>query len=96
MGVAKKKPNGHIYGEVRALGFHVLDSFDFEGQNQLLGFWTYPDVVTPVPIGSESYGIFNASYKAYRAAKRVGGDFISISDQMIVPLNTPLPFHFTP
>jgi hypothetical protein len=77
------------------IGFHVMDSYDFEGF-QFLGFWD-EDNNSVVLHGECRYGacaepsggVTNDSFREWRSANRKGGDFQVYSDVKEVPLNPP-------
>ena len=73
------------------VGFHVMDSFDFEG-SQSLGYWDEDAnrVETGFFFGGTS--VSNESFREWRARDKKGGDFLVYSDVKIVTLNPPSVF----
>jgi Family of unknown function (DUF6402) len=86
-----------IVGEVRAegarfrvklvqVGFHVMDSYDFQG-SQDLGYWdekTNHASAFPMWDGTN---VTNDAFRNWRASNGRGGDFLVYSDNKILTLN---------
>ena len=87
--------NGHRLFKVDYLGFHVLDTYDFNGA-QYLGTWTSKRVLTKTEtVAAGTYAarriyearddsplsiITNGDFREYRDRTEKGGDFYVISD----------------
>jgi Family of unknown function (DUF6402) len=87
------------------VGFHVMDSYDFDGY-QFLGRWNEDtNSVSSVPtafendinegkdgLGTTHGEVNNADFRNWRAANKKGGDFLIYSDVQELVLNPPLEF----
>ena len=97
-GVAVKDKSGQIRVEIRSVGIHAGDTFDFQDSQyhipQYLGSWGFPDRLWYIPTDSSDYSIWNSDYRAYRAATGRGGDIMILTDERVVHLPTPLRYIF--
>lgn len=73
---------------VREVGVFIRDSYDFNG-SQSLGYWDEEDndVSMVNPFAGE--GVTNATFRAWRSANGLGGDFLVFSDVKRVALPRP-------
>ena len=70
------------------VGFHVMDSYDFEG-HQILGWWDeVSNTASGLPMlsGNEAD---NGDFRDWRTANKKGGDFLVYSDVKEVSLTPP-------
>lgn len=76
---------------LQTVGFHIMDSFDFNG-DQSLGYWNEADnsaSATPTWSGDK---VTNESFRNWRATNGRGGDFLVYSDVTTVKLSPPESF----
>ena len=71
--------NGKFRINLTSVGFHVMDSYDFNG-HQYLGFWDETSNTAsayPMASGTE---VDNGDFRDWRSANGKGGDFLVYSD----------------
>lgn len=79
---------GKLRVDLSKVGFHVMDSYDFNG-HQVLGFWdetTNTVSTTPFWGGAE---VDNGDFRDWRTANKKGGDFLVFSDVKEVNISPP-------
>jgi hypothetical protein len=74
------------------IGVHVMDSYDFEGE-QPLGYWSdYSVSRGPSKDPSEFLEVTNKTFRDWRSQNGKGGDFLVFSDVKRIKLLHPKPF----
>lgn len=84
--------NGKLEISIDRVGFHIVDSFDFEG-DQYLGNWD--ENSNRVYNGSTKLGgtpVYNETFRDWRRANNKGGDFLVYTDVKMVDVNPPSVF----
>jgi hypothetical protein len=79
---------GKIRVTLSRVGFHVMDSYDFDG-HQILGWWDETSntaSATPTLSGTE---VDNGDFRDWRDANKKGGDFLVYSDVKQVDIRPP-------
>jgi hypothetical protein len=84
---------GRFRVKLSQIGVHIMDSYDFEG-DQDLGYW---DEVTNNVSGSyigsgDGVKVTNETFRNWRTANSKGGDFLVYSDVKVLNLNPPESF----
>lgn len=92
VGRASKKADGKVHVRISAALLYALDSFDFNGEQQL-GVFAEPDRISRNLVGGGTL-IGNSDYRSWRAANNKGRDFLIVTDVRSVPLA--LAFEYTP
>ena len=96
LGRAQKLTDGSCRVDISDFVIYVIDKFDFQGDDQYLGYWKPPDSISRTILGGGTE-MRNGSYNKYRdsvEAQGKGGDFILVTDTRTVHL--PKTFSFTP
>jgi hypothetical protein len=76
---------------IREIGIHIVDSYDFDG-DQFLGYWDDSDNSVSMTNPLSGDAVYNSSYREWRAANKRGGDFLVFSDIKRTTLSTPFTF----
>lgn len=81
---------------INRVGVYVKDSFDFDGE-QALGCWNpCTSEVGRTMCGSAGVNVGNATFRDWRTAHGMGGDFMIYSDIVETPLSAPATFSCPP
>jgi hypothetical protein len=84
--------SGRLSITINQVGFQVVDSFDFDG-DQYLGNWD--ENSNRVYNGSTKLGgvpVYNESFRDWRSSNGKGGDFLLFSDIKTVEVSPPTVF----
>lgn len=84
---------GRFRVKLSQVGIHIMDSYDFEG-DQDLGYWDEgTNNVSSTWIGSgDGVKVTNETFRNWRTANSKGGDFLVYSDVKTLTLNPPESF----
>lgn len=84
---------GRFRVKLSQVGVHIMDSYDFEG-DQDLGYWDeVANTVSSTYIGSgNGVEVTNETFRNWRTANSKGGDFLVYSDVKVLNLNPPESF----
>jgi uncharacterized protein DUF6402 len=78
--------SGRFRVKLNRVGFHIMDSFDFEG-NQDLGYWDETTNSVSAVYLWHGTRVTNETFRTWRTANNRGGDFRVYSDVKVVTLN---------
>ena len=70
------------------VGFHIMDSFDFEG-SQDLGYWDETTNEVSTHYTWSGTDVTNETFRNWRTTNGKGGDFLVYSDVKVVTLSPP-------
>jgi hypothetical protein len=80
--------SGRFRVKLMSVGFHIMDSYDFEG-DQSLGYWNESDNSATSYWTLSGTHVTNQSFRDWRKSVGRGGDFQVYSDIKTVSLNPP-------
>lgn len=90
--VAPTTVTGTYQVTVKQVGVYIRDTYDFEG-DQDLGYWDAEDNDVSVLNPFAGDKVTNESFRDWRSANGMGGDFLVYSDVKITTLSTPHVFN---